>query len=185
MGDAAEPAERATRESRDALSATLAETEPVLARIAARLCGNPADARDLVQDTFERAMRQGIPTDVRNPRTWLATVMHNLFIDRCRSAKRRPHPESLEDDPGIAQIEPEGPEPAWSQITIDDIRSALEELDATYREVYVLHAFERWSYERIAEHLSIQRITVGTRLNRARKRLREVLVVRFGLESTP
>ena len=50
-----------------------------------------------------------------------------------------------------------------------------------YREVYRLHTFEDLSYEQIAQRLGIQRVTVGTRLNRARKKLREILVARFGL----
>jgi RNA polymerase sigma-70 factor (ECF subfamily) len=56
-------------------------------------------------------------------------------------------------------------------------------LDPLYREVYKLHTFEHLTYGEIAQRLSIQRITVGTRLTRARKRLREALVQRFGLEA--
>lgn len=156
---------------------------PTLARIAERLCANAADARDLVQDTFERATRIGLPPDLRNPSAWLVTIMNNIFIDRCRARARRPGHETLvEQHANVTQGEPDPPEPAWSRITVDDIRAALVELDPAYREVYELHTFEGWSYEQIAERLSIQRVTVGTRLNRARKKLREVLVRRFGLE---
>lgn len=162
------------------------DAEPVLSRIAERLCANVADARDLVQDTFERAMRQGLPPDVRNPNAWLATTMHNLFIDRCRATARRPNHESLLDKHvETSPLDPDPPEPAWASITIDDVRAALVELDATYSEVYALHTFEGFSYEQIAARLNIQRITVGTRLNRARKKLREVLVKQFGLEDQP
>ena len=163
----------------------MADAEPVLARIAERMCGNAADARDLVQDTFERAARLGLPHDVRNPSGWLVTVMHHLFIDRCRARARRPSHEPLADQHAdVARIDPDPPEPEWSRITVADIRAALAELDPTYRDVYELHTFEGWSYEKIAERLSIQRVTVGTRLNRARKKLREALVKRFGLEET-
>ena len=162
------------------------DAEPVLSRIAERLCANAADARDLVQDTFERVTRQGLPPDVRSPCAWLAKSMHNLFIDRCRAAARRPNHEPLADQHAdITQIEPDPPEPAWTLITVDDVREALAEIEPAYSEVYVLHTFEHRSYEQIAERLSIQRVTVGTRLNRARKKLREVLVKRFGLEEAP
>jgi RNA polymerase sigma-70 factor (ECF subfamily) len=178
-----EPADTGVRRERGGLEAVLVEAEPVLTRIAERLCGNPADARDLVQDTFERVTRQGLPPEVRNPCAWLATSIHNLFIDRCRAAARRPNHESLADQHAdITQLEPDPPEPAWTNITVEDIRRALAELDPVYREVYVLHTFEHCSYGQIAQRLSIQRVTVGTRLNRARKKLREVLVKRFGLE---
>lgn len=53
-----------------------------------------------------------------------------------------------------------------------------------YRDVYSLRMLQDLSYEQIARRLSIDRITVGTPLSRARKRLREVLVRRFGLELT-
>ena len=85
----------------------------------------------------------------------------------------------------VDRFEPDGPEPAWSRITIDDIRDALEVIDPVYREVYQLHTFENRTYDQIAHQLGIQRVTVGTRLNRARKKLREVLVARFGLETKP
>jgi RNA polymerase sigma-70 factor, ECF subfamily len=182
-----EPAEAAAREVPANLATALVDAQPALARIAARLCATEADARDLVQDTFERATRQGLPADVRSPIAWLTTMMHNLFIDRCRHAARRPSHEPL--DPAAhadtRQIDPDPPEPAWARISIADIKAALDDIDPVYREVYKLHTFDHWSYEQIADHLSIQRITVGTRLNRARKKLREVLVKRFGLEDLP
>jgi RNA polymerase sigma-70 factor, ECF subfamily len=181
-----EPADTGVRRARGRLEAALVDAEPVLSRIAERLCVNAADARDLVQDTFERATRIGLPQDVRNPSGWLVTIMHNLFIDKCRARARRPNHESLVDQhTNVTQIDPDPPEPAWSLITVDDIREALAEIEPAYSEVYELHTFQRWSYEKIAERLSIQRVTVGTRLNRARKKLREVLVRRFGLEVAP
>ena len=69
------------------------------------------------------------------------------------------------------------PEPSMT-----DLRAALAELDPAYRELYSLHAFERLSDEEIAERLSIQQVIVGPLLGRARKKLREVLVRRSGLE---
>lgn len=181
-----EPADTGVRRARERLTAALVNAAPVLSRIAERLCANAADARDLVQDTFERATRIGLPPELRSPSAWLVTIMNNLFIDRCRARARRPtHEPLVEQHADVTQLDPDPPEPAWSRITVDDIREALATLDASYREVYELHTFERWSYEQIAERLSIQRVTVGTRLNRARKKLREVLVKRFGLEETP
>jgi len=164
----------------------LADAAPILNKLAARLCETPADAADLVQDTLERAMRQGIPADVRNPIGWLTTMMHNLFIDRCRAEARRPPHEPLDEvHDNITPLEVVSAEPAWSRATIEDLRAALDKLSATYREVYELHTFEGLSYEVIAERLKIHRITVGTRLTRARQELRKVLVVRLGVERKP
>jgi len=77
------------------LHAVLEDAAPVLTRIAQRLYGHTADAHDLLQDTIERAIRQGLPADVQSPRAWLATIMHNLFVDRCRAAARAPVHEPL------------------------------------------------------------------------------------------
>jgi RNA polymerase sigma-70 factor (ECF subfamily) len=166
------------------LAATLEHAEPRLVRIAERLCASRADAGDLVQDTLERAMRQGIPVDVRNPCAWLTTIMHNLFIDRCRAAARQPGHEPLREahDNMMTSNHTADDEPQWIRATIEDVRAAAAELEPIYREVYEMYAFDGRSYEYIAKRLGIDRVTVGTRLTRARKKLREVLVKTLGLE---
>jgi len=70
------------------------------------------------------------------------------------------------------------PEPS-----MNDLRAALAELDPAYRELYSLHAFDRLSDEQIAERLSIQQEIVGPLLGRARRKLREALVKRSGMEA--
>jgi RNA polymerase sigma-70 factor (ECF subfamily) len=168
------------------LEAAFANVRPVLLRMAERMCGNTHDAEDLLQETFLRAVRHGIPPDVRNVAAWLTTVLKNVFADYCRKKKRRPSHEPMNDTyDGLIQLEPDGPEPEWSKITLDDIRDALDALEPVYSEVYRLHTFEDRSYDQIAQQLGILRVTVGTRLNRARKKLREVLVTRFALRSLP
>jgi RNA polymerase sigma-70 factor (ECF subfamily) len=165
------------------LRAAIEEATPGLIKLAERLCATAADAADLVQDTVERAMRLGIPAEVRNPGGWLATMMHNLFIDRCRADARRPPHEPLDDvHHNITPIDLVRGEPAWSRATMTDVYAALETISATYREVYALHTFEGLSYDAIAERLKINRITVGTRLTRARQELRKVLLARLGVE---
>ena len=168
------------------LSSAWVDAEPALKRLAKRLCEDSVDADDLLQDTFERVVRQGISPGIRSTGAWLSTIMYNVFMDRYRAAARHPSHEALEDKhTNVTQLEPDVPEPAWTRITVQDIRDALDQIDQVYRDVYVLHTFEHLSFEQIAQQLSIQRITVATRLNRARKRLREVLVKRFGLEAKP
>ena len=165
------------------LQTALVDARPALQRIAERWCGNSGDAEDLLQDTFERALQRGISPEVRSVAAWLTTIMHHLFINRCRDAARKPGHETFEGtNRQVTRLETDTAEPAWSQITVLDIRDALEYIEPVYRDVYRLHTFEHLSYEQIARQLSIQRITVGTRLNRARKQLRKVLAKHFGLE---
>ncbi|HMG25126.1 MAG TPA: RNA polymerase sigma factor [Kofleriaceae bacterium] len=165
------------------LNAVLADAAPILARIAQRLYGSAQDASDLVQDTIERAIRTGLPEDIQNPRAWLATMMHNLFIDRCRKAARAPVHEPLSDVHDAMNVTPlslDAPEPAWGDATIQDVQDALAQIDPEFRKVYVMHTFEQRTYEQIAADLKISRVTVGTRLTRTRKLLRKLLVKQIG-----
>lgn len=182
----AEPPEAPELNVSEDLEAVFAEVRPAFLRMAERMCGNRADAEDVLQETFLRALRHGIPPDVRKVAAWLTTTLKNVFVDHCRKMKRLPSHESITDHhDSLTQLEPDGPEPEWGNITLEDIRDALDAIEPVYREVYRLHVFERLSYEQIAQQLGIPRVTVGTRLNRARKKLREVLVARVGLGSQP
>jgi RNA polymerase sigma-70 factor (ECF subfamily) len=99
--------------------------------------------------------------------------MHHLFIDRCRKLSRRPPHDAIEGESVPEEVIE--PEPPWASLSIEDVRAALAELDASFRRVYELHVFEKYSYDQIAADLGIQKATVGTRLNRARHKLREIL----------
>jgi RNA polymerase sigma-70 factor (ECF subfamily) len=140
-----------------------------------KLCGNAADARDLVQDAFERALRgyAQLGPDA-NERAWVITILHNLFIDRCRRKKREPRTEPV-DEVSVPAAEPTPPPPAWTAITPAQLRQALGELSEEFRVVYQLHAIEGRSYKEISAELNLPQATVGTRLIRARRKLRELL----------
>ena len=162
----------------------LREAEPFLRSLALRLCRNEQDARDLVQDTFEHALRAGAAQPA-NARAYLAVMLKNLFIDRCRKVARRPNVVSLDEqdqEPAMPELEPM---PAWSRASVSDVRAALEEIDPDFRRVYEMHVFEHRPYDEIARTLGIQRLTVGSRLTRARQRLRVILCRRLGEEAGP
>jgi RNA polymerase sigma-70 factor (ECF subfamily) len=145
---------------------------------ALRLSRNQADARDLVQDTLERALRsfhryqQGTSC-----RSWLLTILHHLFIDKCRrgSRDRRAEPAALELV-SVPAMEFAEEEPVWAKITPVDLRRALGQLPEEFRRVYELHALEGRSYNEIALALAIPKATVGTRLIRARRKLKKILM---------
>jgi RNA polymerase sigma-70 factor (ECF subfamily) len=144
--------------------------------LALKLCGHPADARDLVQDTFERALRNLHTLDAgANERAWLFTILHNLFIDQCRKKSRRPPREDI-DDPAVQVASPEPePPPAWTAIGPEELRRAVGQLEEEFRVVYRLHAIEGRSYQEIAATLDLPVNTVGTRLIRARRKLKVIL----------
>ena len=150
------------------------ETE--LLRRARHLAGNDAEARDLVQDTFERALRANRhPEALHEYRPWLLRMLTNLWIDRVRVTKRRrnvPLSDSL-------FVEPEaGKEPSacpWRSITVDEVRQALAEVPEPHRSAYRKHAMEGRSYRELACELGVPTATVGTRILRARRCLRRIL----------
>ena len=161
-----------------------AQYEALLYSRAIRLLHSPQDAWDLVQDTFERALR-GYPRFQQgsNLRVWLMTIMQHLFIDRCRKQSREPAAEPI-DEEQMATPEPASATGAgWEQITDQQVADALAQLESPFREVYQLRLLDNCSYDEIAERLTIPRATVGTRLMRARKKLRETLLQ--GLEDPP
>ena len=139
--------------------------------IALRLTGQAADASDLVQDVFERLLR----TSARlRPDTnlggWMATTLHHLFIDRVR----RKGVERTAEGGELERLPAPEPEEAstWSRVEDQTLTDAIAALPDEFREVFALHS-RGLSYQQIAERLDIPRATVGTRLARARRRLRE------------
>ena len=149
--------------------------ESALFARAMRLVRSRPDAWDLVQDTYERALRgRATFQPGTNLRLWLMTIMYNLFLDRCRKQAREPRVCMVEEEE-IASPEPEAPE-AWETISSQQVKDALADLERPFREVYELRLVENCSYDEIADKLTIPRSTVGTRLLRARQKLRRTLL---------
>jgi RNA polymerase sigma-70 factor (ECF subfamily) len=160
--------------SEQSFSAFVRKHESALYGLALRLCGNPADASDLLQDTFERALRsfaQLPPT--ANQRAWAAAILHNRFIDCCRRRKRTPIHEPMEDM-HVPAVEEPAPQP-WLDITAEQVRDALTQIGDEFRVVYELATSQNRSYKEIAAELRLPPATVGTRLIRARRKLRRIL----------
>jgi RNA polymerase sigma-70 factor, ECF subfamily len=159
------------------MDALVREHQPALYAFALKLCGQPQDANDLVQDTFEKALRADAGGIERgNDRAWLFTVLHHLFIDRYRRRARGPQHANI-DDVDVAAKEPEAP-PAWTALSVDEVRAAMDELDPDFREAYRMHALDGLGYAEIAARLGLPVSTVGTRIMRARRKLRAILQAR-------
>jgi RNA polymerase sigma-70 factor, ECF subfamily len=131
------------------------------------------DAEDLVQDTFERALRnlhQFQPGT--NIRMWLFRIMYNLFVDR----RRRRHAEPRNDNVEPAELAAPEPDPLepWEQIDHDKVTATMAHLEPQFRDVLQLHLVSQ-TYREIGATLGIPPGTVGTRLLRARNKLRDIL----------
>ncbi|XXF81671.1 RNA polymerase sigma factor [Myxococcaceae bacterium GXIMD 01537] len=163
-------------------AAFVREHESVLRATALRLCGNATDANDLVQDTFERGLRRFERFQPgTDGRAWLLTILHHLFIDRCRSRTREARSDTSAEELEERLAAPEAEaQPSWASISTEQLRAALAKLPEDFQQVYRMHALENRSYQEIAETLGIPKATVGTRLIRARRKLRELLMPRAG-----
>jgi RNA polymerase sigma-70 factor, ECF subfamily len=157
----------------------LTEQLPVLRAVARNLVRNATEVEDLVQDVFEKALRSLDRIDLAaNPRGWMVTILHNLHIDRCRQrARMRPHVPC--DEVPIAVVPDDTEVPIWSAITTEDVRRAAANLPDDLRQVYVMFALEGRSYIEVADQLGIPKATVGTRLSRARARLKQLLTAQL------
>jgi RNA polymerase sigma-70 factor, ECF subfamily len=149
-----------------------------LRSIARRLTGDPDEASDLVQDTLERALCGGGGLASQALYAWMVTVMRNLFIDRCRQRRVRQRClQTFHWCVGDSLVEPNAPDetlPTSSRLTYDDLAEALLKLAPPFREVFELSA-RNLSLSQIGDALGIPAATAGTRLFRARRKLRAIL----------
>jgi RNA polymerase sigma-70 factor, ECF subfamily len=162
--------------------AELFEHEGILRAAAANLCRKQWETDDLVQDTFERALRflqAGNPRPA-HLRAWLVSILRNAFIDRIRRRAVTFEPLAESGDARAPAAPESEPEPAWAGVSIAEVRAALGALDADQRQAFELHYLEGLSYRDVAERMSIPQNTVASRLFRARKALRRVLDAKLG-----
>jgi RNA polymerase sigma-70 factor (ECF subfamily) len=143
-----------------------------------RLTSNGPEAADLVHIVCARVLAQQTPiAGVENLSGWLRTVLFHTFIDLRRRAKWEIPTDSAALDQPTTPPEAEPPGPS---VTIDEIRALLLAVPAHYRVPYELFTFEDMPYARIATVLGLSCTTVGTRINRARERLRRLILLRYG-----
>jgi len=143
-----------------------------------RLTANGPEAADLVHIVCARVLSQRSPiAGVENLSGWLRTLLFHTFIDLRRRARWEiPTDSAVLDQPTTALAGRMGP----PEITIDDVRAILATLPVHYRIPYEMFTFEDMPYAQIAAVLGLSLVTVGTRINRARERLRRQLRARCG-----
>src|SRR5690242_16596522 len=153
-----------------------------LYRAALRLTRVPADAEDLVQETYLKAFRAADSfRPGTNLRAWLFTILHNNARNRVRDRAR--DAVSIDSDlvERAAELPPAGgpaqtPETLLIRETLaPELQAAMDALPDAYREAVWLRDVEEFSYAEIAEMLSIPVGTVMSRISRGRHLLFERL----------
>jgi RNA polymerase sigma-70 factor, ECF subfamily len=154
-----------------AFKTQLIELLPSLRAFARSLAHNPAQADDLVQDTLVKALanvdrfEQGT-----NLRAWLFTILRNHYYSQLRKSKRE-----IEDADGkFAARLSSRPEQDGS-VDLEDFKVAFQQLAPDHREVLTLVGASGCSYEEAAHICGCAVGTIKSRVNRARKKLSEML----------
>lgn len=163
-------------------AAAAREHRQFLMACAFRLTRDAHEAADLVQDTFERAMKSertlrasGRSVPREKVRGWLAVILRNLFIDLRRSGRRSRLCEPLNDDLLVAAEAPDDePAPSWTRVGPEAVGACLPRLSVELRAAFEL-GVAGLPYAEIASRLGIPVATVCTRMYRARQRLRVLL----------
>jgi RNA polymerase sigma-70 factor (ECF subfamily) len=158
---------------------------PQLYSAALRMTRNPADAEDVVQETFLKAYRAyGSFKAGTNLKAWLYRILTNTYINRYRKAQRRPSEVELGELQDLYLFKRLGEQSGASesaesevleQFVDSDVIQALESLPDNFRMPVLLADVEGFSYKEIAEMLDIPIGTVMSRLHRGRKALQKKL----------
>jgi RNA polymerase sigma-70 factor (ECF subfamily) len=158
-----------------------------LYRTALRLTRNEADAEDLVQETYLKAIRfQDKFKPGTNLRAWLFRILMNTFINRYRQKQRTPRLTSVEDAEDFflyrqvsaqrdEHLFPSAEEEALDKLADEDVKRAIEELPEQFRVAVILADIEGFSYKEIAEITNVKIGTVMSRLSRGRRLLQRKL----------
>jgi len=155
-----------------------------------RLVGNREEAEDLLQDVFIKAYKNLRSYDSsRKFSSWVYRIAHNEAVNyiKRKSLKRFISWEdisSTKDKLESSSME-DGADDAWiRKEAINDVDQAINSLPIKYKQVLLLRYFSDKSYEEISEILGKPVNTVGTLINRAKKKLSEEMERLKKIQST-
>ena len=134
------------------------------------LSRNQADAEDLVQETYVRAVRAmgGLRADSNIKRCFF-TILRNIWLDQLRKGRSGPHIPETNLDESLANGS--SYDLQVSKIEGERVRAAIQMLPVEFREIIVLRECEQLSYEEIGSIVGCPAGTVVSRLGKARSKL--------------
>jgi RNA polymerase sigma-70 factor (ECF subfamily) len=175
-----------------ALEALLERHEAQVYRFGMKMCGDPEDAKDVLQDTL-LAMARGV-RDFRGASsisTWLYTIARSYCIKKRRRSKFAPAEErSLDTDVAaeakdLADTRTGADEALVGKQVERALEQAIDSLEPMYREVLLLRDVEGLTAPEVAEVLGVTPQAVKSRLHRARLAVRERVAPLLGIAPAP
>ena len=149
---------------------------------ACRLTRNPADAEDLVQDTYVKALRFAARFERGTSlKAWLHTILHNTFLNSRRRIVRESQAvagETMEQSGAPVSRTPTPEQLLLRRALAGDLQAAIDSLPEAYRQAVWLRDVEEFSYREIAAILDVAPGTVMSRIARGRRMLHERLAGR-------
>jgi RNA polymerase sigma-70 factor, ECF subfamily len=154
-----------------------------LLNFAYRFLGNSDDADDVVQETIIRFYRNPAAyRPIARFSTWLYTIAGNCAKSRLRQRKRhlffsisRRTGSERGESYDLPDSAPGADRQTDSALREEAVQNALDRLPAKYREIVVLCDIQELTYEEITGITGLNMGTVKSRLNRARRKLQEML----------
>lgn len=145
---------------------------PHMRRYARALVRDIDGADDLVQEALERALRQASKwRRAGTIRSWLLSILHNVYIDAQRRKKRWWH---FSLDGYLADLPSHAPR-QQDILECKTLLDAMDHLSEDQRETLILNAVEGLSYDEIARVMDVPIGTVRSRLTRGRERLKKIV----------
>lgn len=146
-------------------------------RLALGLGLSPHDAEEVAQETFVAAWR-GLPSFRGDSKffTWLYQLTHHTAVDFLRREKRRGNTADIAECTELSDGENQPEKIAERHSDREAVAAAMAELSPEYREILLLRYMQELDYDEIAAALKLPAGTVKSRLNRAKARLKEVLL---------
>jgi RNA polymerase sigma-70 factor (ECF subfamily) len=161
---------------REAFSAFYDRYAPLVYPLILRVVGEPADAADVLQETFWEAWRAAGTYDAARgtPEAWIIVRARARAIDRVRSVRRKYETFAAAATEAVTVASPEA-DPAERAEDRGVVQDALAQLPAAQREVIELAYYGGLTQTEIAERLQQPLGTVKTRIRAALERLRDIM----------